>query len=82
MGVDVVAEMDDIDMMLARIEMARDKLTTGRIARSAVHAKGKPNAGLRFRERVNAAQLQRPTGRRDQSVKTPHSTATAKTVAR
>jgi hypothetical protein len=29
MGVDVVVEMDDIDMMLAQIEMARDKPTTG-----------------------------------------------------
>jgi hypothetical protein len=28
MGVDIVVEMDDIDMMLAQIEMARDKLTT------------------------------------------------------
>jgi hypothetical protein len=27
MVVDVVVEMDDIDMKLARIEMARDKLT-------------------------------------------------------
>jgi hypothetical protein len=52
--VDVVG-MDDIDMMLARIEMARDKLTTGRIARSVVHAKDKEKKGLRFRERVNAA---------------------------
>jgi hypothetical protein len=49
MVVDVVVEMDDIDIMLARIEMARDKLTTGRIARSVVHAKGKPKMGLRFR---------------------------------
>jgi hypothetical protein len=29
MLVDVVVEIDDIDMMLERIEMARDKLTTG-----------------------------------------------------
>jgi hypothetical protein len=57
MVVDVVVEMDDIDMMLARIEMARDKLTTGRIARSIVHAKGKSKMGLRFRERVNAGQF-------------------------
>jgi hypothetical protein len=62
MVVDVVVEMDDIDMMLARIEMARDKLTPGRIARSVVHAKGKPKKGLRFRERVNAAQIRRPNG--------------------
>jgi len=54
--VDVVMEMDDIDMRLARIEMARDKLTPARIARSAVLAKGKSRMGLRFRERVNAAQ--------------------------
>jgi hypothetical protein len=46
MVVDVVVEMDDIDMMLARIEMARDKLTTGRIARSVVQAKGKPKMAL------------------------------------
>jgi hypothetical protein len=81
MVVDVVVEMDDIDMMLARIEMARDKLTTARIARSAVHAKAKSKMGLRFRERVNAAQFEGETGRRDR-VKTPHSTATVKTVAR
>jgi hypothetical protein len=82
MVVDVVVEMDDIDMMLARIEMARDKLTTGRIARSVVHAKGKSKMGLRLRERVNAAQFGGETGRRDPGVKTPHSIATAKTVAR
>ena len=41
MVADVVVEMDDIDMTLARIEMARDKLTRGRIARSLVRAKGK-----------------------------------------
>jgi hypothetical protein len=41
MVVDVVVEMGDIDMMLARIEMARDKLTARRIARSVVRAKGK-----------------------------------------
>jgi len=62
MGEDVVAETDDIDMMLARIEMARDKLTTGRIARTVVHAKDKPKKALRFRERVNAAQIRRPNG--------------------
>jgi hypothetical protein len=39
--VDIVAEMDDIDMMLALIEMARDKLTEGRIARSQADAKHK-----------------------------------------
>ena len=49
MVVDVVVEMDDIDMMLAQIEMARDKLTTARIARSVVQAKGKSKIGLRFR---------------------------------
>jgi hypothetical protein len=38
--------MDGIDMMLARIEMARDKLTPVRIARSVVQAKGKPKKGL------------------------------------
>jgi hypothetical protein len=62
MGVDVVVEMDDIDMMPARIEMARDKLTTGRIARSVVRTKDKPKLGLRFRERVNAAQIRGPNG--------------------
>jgi len=41
MVLDVVAEMDDIDMMLARIEMARDKLTGVRIARSPAGAKCK-----------------------------------------
>jgi hypothetical protein len=81
MVVDVVMEMGDIDMMLARIEMARDKLTTRRIARSVVQAKGKSKMGLRFRERVNAAQFAGETGRWDR-VKTPHSTGTAKTVAR
>jgi len=45
MVVDVVVEMDDIDMMLALIEMARDKLTKGRIAWSVVHAKGKSKSG-------------------------------------
>jgi hypothetical protein len=45
MVLDVVVEMDDIDMMLARIEMARDKLTTGRIARSVGQAKGKSRMG-------------------------------------
>ena len=65
MVVDVVVEMDDIDMMLARIEMARDKLTTGSVARSVVHAKGKSKMGLRFRERVNAAQFEGETGRWD-----------------
>jgi len=44
MVVDVVVEMDDIEMMLARIEMAREKLTKGRIARSVGHAKGKIEA--------------------------------------
>jgi hypothetical protein len=39
MMVDVVLEMDDIDMMLALTEMARDKLTTRRIARSEAGAK-------------------------------------------
>jgi hypothetical protein len=39
--VDVVVEIVDIDMMLARIEMARDKITKGRIARSVVRAKDK-----------------------------------------
>jgi hypothetical protein len=62
MVVDVVVEMDDIDMMLALIEMARDKLTKGRIAWSVVHAKGKSKMGLRFRERVNAAQFRRRNG--------------------
>jgi hypothetical protein len=65
MVVDVVVEMDDIDMTLARIEMARDKLTTARIARSVVPAKGKSKLGLRWRERVNAAQFGGETGRRD-----------------
>jgi hypothetical protein len=40
MVVDVVIEMDDIDMMLARIEMARDKLTKRRIARGGLGGKG------------------------------------------
>jgi hypothetical protein len=69
MVVDVVVEMDDIDMMLARIEMARDKLTTGRIARSVVQAKGKSKLGLRLRERVNAARFGGETGRRDPGCK-------------
>ena len=56
MVLDVVAEMDDIDMMLARIEMARDKLTTRRIARSVVQAKDKSKIGLGFHERVNAVR--------------------------
>jgi len=65
MVLDVVVEMDDIDMMLARIEMARDKLTTRRIARSVVQAKGKSKIGLRFRERVNAVRTGwRQDGRR------------------
>jgi hypothetical protein len=41
MMVDVVVEMDDIFMMLALIEMARDKLTRRRIARSQAGAKRK-----------------------------------------
>jgi hypothetical protein len=52
MVVHIVVEMDDIDTMLGRIEMARDKLTPARIARSAVLAKSKSRMGLRFRERV------------------------------
>jgi len=56
MVVDVIVEMDDIDMMLARIEMARDKLTTRRIARSVVQAKDKSKIGLGFHERVNAVR--------------------------
>ena len=63
MVVDVVVEMDDIDMMLARIEMARDKLKTARIARSVVHAKGKSTMGLRFHETVNAVKFAGETGR-------------------
>jgi len=81
MVVGVVVELDDIDMMLARIEMARDKLTTGRIARSVVHAKGKSKLGLRFRERVNAAQCAGKTGRWKR-VKIPQSTGPEKTVGR
>jgi hypothetical protein len=81
MVVDVVVEMDDIDMMPAQFEMARDKLTKGRISRSVVRAKGKSTMGLRFRERVNAAQFGGETGRGDR-VKTLYSTGTAKTVAR
>jgi hypothetical protein len=81
MVVDVVVEMDDIDMLLAQIEMARDKLTAERIARSVVRAKGKSTMGLRFRERVNAARFGGETGRCDR-VKTLYSTGTAKTVAR
>jgi hypothetical protein len=53
MVADIVVEMDDIDRMRGRIEMAKDKLTPARIARSAVHAKGKSRMGLRFHERVN-----------------------------
>jgi hypothetical protein len=41
MMVDFVVAVDDIDMMLAQIEMARDKLTEMRIARSPARAKGK-----------------------------------------
>jgi hypothetical protein len=52
MAPDIVVEMDDIDMTLGRIEMARDKLTSARIARSAVLAKCKSGMGLRFREKV------------------------------
>jgi hypothetical protein len=81
MLVDFVVEMDDIDMMLARIEMARDKLTKGRIARSAVHAKGKSMMSVRFRERVNPRELGRETGRWKQ-VKIPQSTGREKTVGR
>jgi len=81
MVVDVVVEMDDIDMMPGRIEMARDKLTTERIARSVVHAKGKSTMGLKFRERVNAAQFGGETGRWKQ-VKIPRSTGPEKTVGR
>jgi hypothetical protein len=73
MVVDVVVEMDDIDMTLARIEMARDKLTTARIARSVVHAKGESKMGLRFRERVNAVRTGVAARRRAlKRVKTPH----------
>jgi hypothetical protein len=63
MVVDIVVEMDDIDMMLGRIEMARNKLTPARIARSALLAKGKSRMGLRFRERVNAVPSEGETGR-------------------
>jgi len=39
-------EMDDIDMMLARIERARDKLTAGRIARRSFKQRAKSEEGL------------------------------------
>jgi len=62
--VDVVLEMDDIDM-LALTEMARDELTTRRIARSVVQAKDKSKIGLGFHERVNAVRTGwRQDGRR------------------
>jgi hypothetical protein len=44
MMVDFVVAVDDIDMMLARIEMARDKLTRTRIARSPAGAKCKSHS--------------------------------------
>jgi len=81
MVVDVVVEMDDIDMMSARIKMARDKLTKGRIARSLVHAKPKPEMSVRFRERVNPRELGGETGPWKR-VKIPPSTSPEKTVAR
>jgi len=48
MMVDFVVAVDDIDMMLARIEMARDKLTRARIARSPAGAKGKSHSPTGF----------------------------------
>jgi hypothetical protein len=62
MAVDVVVEMDDIDMMLARIEMARDKLTSGRIARSVVHAKGKIEAGSEISRKSKCCAIRSPNG--------------------
>jgi hypothetical protein len=65
MVVDVVVEMDDIDMTLARIEMARDKLTTARIARSVVPAKGKSKMGLTIARKSKCCAIRRETGRGD-----------------
>jgi hypothetical protein len=48
MIVDFVVAVDDIDMMLARIEMARDKLTEARIARNPAGAKGKSSRASGF----------------------------------
>jgi hypothetical protein len=46
--VDFVVAMDDIDRMLALIEMARDKLTARRIARRQADAKGKSDGPSGF----------------------------------
>ena len=62
MVVDVVVEMDDIDMMLAQIEMARDKLTTGSVARSVVHAKGKSKMGLKISRKSKCYAIRRRNG--------------------
>jgi hypothetical protein len=62
MMVDIVVEMDDIDMMLGRIEMARDKLTPARIARSAVHAKGKSRMGLKISRKSKCCAIRRRNG--------------------
>jgi hypothetical protein len=43
-------EMDDIDMMLALIEMARDKLTKKRIARSQAGAKANRSVHVALRK--------------------------------
>jgi hypothetical protein len=59
MVVDVVVEMDGIDMMLARIEMARDKLTAGRVARSVVHTKGKPPIGSEISRKSKCYAIRR-----------------------
>jgi hypothetical protein len=62
MMVDVVMKMDDIDIdretvETGRIEMARDKLTKVRIARSQVVAKRKSGRPGHFCERVKFARL-------------------------
>jgi hypothetical protein len=62
MMVDVAMEMDDIDretVEVGRIEMARDKLTKKRIARSQVVAKRKWGRAGGFRERVKFAKSHR-----------------------
>jgi hypothetical protein len=78
MAPDIVVEMDDIDMTLGRIEMARDKLTPARIARSAVLAKSKSKDGSEISRKSNPEAKRAALDR----VKTLRSTGTAKTVAR
>ena len=60
MVADVVVERDDIDMMQARIEMARDKLTKRRITRATPVEKGQLLlmflSRRSFGQRVNSPQ--------------------------